>query len=209
MRLYFSAVACALLSMGFVTGCKKEADKQLVEMPNPPAFGSAPDLKTLQGFAVGKWGLKMLMDPNVVKQEHVEGVATQEAEEGVTDYFTFKADGSFVCRLKGFKPKIDGTWTVNNDFLALTFTKIDGKEIQPLMDEVHKNEEHGGQGAIVEAALYDGVKGRIDNLNSWRLGKDQKTFVIPVDEGSLLSGAISGDGNTLVRMSVDSTDQES
>jgi hypothetical protein len=195
----FGALACALLLFGVVAGCKTEPEKQLVEMRDPPAFGSTPEVKTMQAFVVGKWGVKDIIDPNLVKNYHMEGIATQEAEEGVTDYFTFKGDGTFICRLRNFGPKIEGKWTVNDQALTLSFDTIDGQPTQSVMDEVHKDEETGAQAAIPRAMAYDGAKSRIDALTSWRLGKDLKTFTIPDEEGAM---GVGGDGNTLVRMLV-------
>jgi hypothetical protein len=164
-------------------------------------------LKTLQGFIVGKWGAKTLTDPNVAKALHVESIAREQADSDVTDYFTFKTDGTFICRVSSFAHKVEGKWTANDTGLMLSFDTIDGQPIAQVMAQVKKDEEGGTQAGIATAFVYEGAQNRMSLLNAWVLGDDKKTLKKYEPAGSGLT--ITPGPNTLVRMAMEDKDKGS
>ena len=193
-----SAVVCV------VAGCGPKAPK-LVEMSNPPAFGSTSALSTLDGFIVGKWGLKEILDPNVAKQLGMESIAREQQDSDVTDIITFKAGGTFVYRMVGFAHKLEGKWAVAQGVLNLSFDTVDGLPLGTEMARVKADEEHGGQGEIATAFVYEHAQHEMDLVKSWTVGPDKKCLKVPAAGDSPLGGM--DNPLTLVRMALDASDK--
>jgi hypothetical protein len=85
-----------------------------------PKFGSTPELSTLQGFAVGTWRQTVEVDS--------PGNALIQSRQKFQYYLlTLGKDGKATAKMSD-APKCfaHGTWAVQGDAVAISFTDIDG-----------------------------------------------------------------------------------
>ena len=194
VKIPWGVAAVTSVAFFVVVSCGPKVPK-LVEMTNAPAFGSSPSLNSLDTFIVGTWGLKTVTDAALAKQLGLSSLASDASDPDVTDVFTFKTGGAFTCKMPSFKHKVEGTWASNQGVLTLTFTTIDGQPIASEMDRVKKGEEHGGQGEIIEAMVYEGAQNEMNAVGSWTLGTDKKCLEVPQSPDALFKNPLQ-----LVRM---------
>jgi hypothetical protein len=203
---HFKAAIVAAVVCSLAIGCKGEPKKVWVEDPNPPVFGSTAALKTWPGFMEGKWGLKSVMDMELAKQLGVSSIASEQADEPISSFITFKGDGTFTMKLVAFGYKVGGHWQANAQQLQISYETFDGKPIAGLLAEAKVDEERGGSVGIAKVMAFENAKGTLDKLTAWVLRKDGKALEIPVAPGEMI--AVTEGGNQLVRMVQEKPDEE-
>jgi hypothetical protein len=196
--LSVAAIAAAL----FVVGCGKKKDPAPEPMPSPPEFGSTEQTKTLAGFMEGKWCPTGSVDSELAKKYDLD----PNSELDVSQHWIFNADGTFAYGKLGSKNQITGKWTAAGDQAYLMYEMWDDETIQQRKDRLAKDEEGGGQPAIMAMMAFENTMGMLSRLEYLRLTDDKKGLTFGLPEPADGSGTTGGmeflmaDTPDLVRM---------
>jgi hypothetical protein len=182
--------ALALLAM--VVGCSHDRYPPMGDAA--PAFGSTPELSTLQGFAVGTWC--EAADPSV----------RTKTGSMVEDLLRF--DHSLITLGKDGKASLErsrtpgvmghGTWNVVGNQIVVTFTDVDGLSFDEINAQLDRRRTANVQVRRVEGLVRPGpvfvgegiegdrahVMSSCQNFKSLVVGKDGKRLELAQDVDS-------------------------
>lgn len=176
--------AILLLCVGALGCGKPEPPKPVPMGAAAPEFGSAPPYDTLEGFLTGYWS------PGFGPSEDAE----------YSEYWEFRADGTFVFSKFGSKHKFEGTWKPSGKGVWLTYETYDGDTLQALRERMQKEAESGTQGGILTEDAMSRTLSQIQKQVYIEVSGDKKElFFTDPGAGDYM---YEGGGGGLVRMKV-------
>lgn len=163
-------------------------DKAKVPMgEKAPAFGSTPQLKTTEGFLVGRWTRTNAIDTDLARQLKVESLPRETIVDAVWEFY---ADGSFTYSDVGENYVFAGRWTKTANGVTLKYQTLNGKPIKQVIAENTQNSEKGYSGAIRASFILEAFQKDEGKLTNLTLYSDKKMLVFenPSGENPLTGG---------------------
>ena len=130
-------VVVAVLAL--CAGCSR--DRYAPMGANAPAFGSTPELATIQGFIVGSWRESYEPSAEPGGPQFLRAALAQE-----TPVITLSSDRTVTLHeIKHEGCVAHGTWSVQGDRVALAFTDVDGLTFDQVQAQLSERRDENRQ----------------------------------------------------------------